>query len=109
MTSLEELLAADARERAARARVAAARALARLQEHGVAAKLVGSLARGDFMLHSDIDLLVTACPPELRYRLEGQVEEALGGWPFDVIYLDEVAPARRGKLLAEAVDASALS
>jgi predicted nucleotidyltransferase len=75
---------------------------------GVAARLVGSLARGDFLPHSDVDLLIVACPPGLRYGIEGLVEESLEGGPFDVIYLDEVPPERRARLLAEAVDASDL-
>ena len=108
MTPLDELLARDARAMAAEARVAARRALVELRDRGVSAKLVGSLARGDFMLHSDIDILVLSCPPGLRYAIEGMVEEAVEGRPFDVVYLDEVRPERRARLLAEAVDASDL-
>lgn len=108
MTRIEALLAADARALAGEARTAARRAVAALRERGVEAKVVGSLARGDFLRHSDIDLLVTACPPVLRYGIEGMVEEAVEGRPFDVVYLDEVAPERRARLLAEAVDASDL-
>jgi predicted nucleotidyltransferase len=105
VTPLEALLASDAREEAAAARSAARRAIERLRERGVAARLVGSLARGDPLPHSDIDLLVVSCPPGLRYGIEGIVEEALGGRPFDVLYLDEVPPERQARLLAEAVDA----
>lgn len=67
-----------------------------------------SLARGDFLPHSDVDLLVVACPPELHYRIESLIEEPLEGRPFDPLYLDEVAAARRAGLLAEAVDAADL-
>jgi predicted nucleotidyltransferase len=108
VTLLDELLTQDARAMAAEARVAAHRALDELRAKGVEAKLVGSLARGDFLLHSDIDILILRCPPGLRYALEGLVEEAVQGRTFDVLYLDEVRPERRARLLAEAVDASDL-
>jgi predicted nucleotidyltransferase len=109
MTSrLDALLRTDAEARARRARAAAADALRLLAEHGVDARLVGSLARGDFRLHSDVDLLVLRCPAAPRYRIEGWVEEALGGLPFDPLYLDEVAPERRAALESEAVRASDL-
>jgi predicted nucleotidyltransferase len=108
VTPIEALLADAAREKAVAARSAARRAIERLRERGVAARLVGSLARGDFLPHSDVDLLIVACPPGLRYGIEGLVEESLEGGPFDVIYLDEVPPERRARLLAEAVDASDL-
>jgi hypothetical protein len=49
-----------------------------------------------------------ACPPELHYRIESLIEEPLEGRPFDPLYLDEVAAARRAGLLAEAVDAADL-
>lgn len=69
---------------------------------------MGSLARGDFMLHSDVDILVVRCPEELRYRVEGLVEDCLEGLPFDVVYLDEVAPERRAALESESLRASDL-
>jgi hypothetical protein len=55
------------------------------------------------MLHSDIDILVVRCPNELRYRIEGVVEDCLGGFPFDVLYLDEVPSERRAALEREAL------
>lgn len=78
----------------------------RLGALGVAARIEGSLARGDFRLHSDVDFLILACPPELKYRLEAEVEDLMEGLPFDCIYLDEVRPDRRARLLEEAQDAS---
>jgi predicted nucleotidyltransferase len=108
MSRIEKLLAADTRAREARARVLAARALRRLAERGVEARVIGSLARGDFLLHSDVDLLVLRCPPELRYRIEGLVEDTLEGLPFDVVYLDEVAPERRAAIQSRSLNASDL-
>ena len=108
MSRIEKLLAADTRAREARARVLAARALRRLAERGVEARVIGSLARGDFLLHSDVDLLVLRCPAELRYGIEGLVEETLEGLPFDVVYLDELAPTRRAVLEREGLRTSDL-
>jgi predicted nucleotidyltransferase len=108
MSRLDDLLAADTKERAAKARRVARRALAALAARGVEARLVGSLARGDFMLHSDVDILVVRCPEELRYQIEGLVEDRMEGLPFDVVYLDEVAPERRAKLESEGLRASDL-
>jgi predicted nucleotidyltransferase len=108
MSRVEKLLAADTRAREARARVLAARALRRLAERGVEARVIGSLAQGDFLLHSDVDFLVLRCPDELRYGIEGLVEETLEGLPFDVVYLDEVAPERRAAIQSRSLDASDL-
>ena len=45
-------------------------------------------------MHSDIDFLVVQCPRDMKYALEGIVEDALGNIPFDVIYLDEISPRK---------------
>jgi predicted nucleotidyltransferase len=106
MPTLDEILAARTRARTAKARSAALRALRALGRLRVEARLIGSLARGDHRLHSDIDILIVRCPDELRYRIEGIVEDELEGLPFDVVYLDEVVPARRAALERESLHAS---
>ena len=75
------------REREIEAAKAATAALAQL---GVQAVVTGSLADGRFGAYSDIDLLVTSCPRDLKYAIEGVVEDAMAGFRFDVIYLEEV-------------------
>jgi predicted nucleotidyltransferase len=55
MSRIDKLIAADTSAREARARRLAARALLQLAERGVEARVIGSLARGDFLLHSDVD------------------------------------------------------
>lgn len=45
---------------------------------------------------------MTRCPPEWRYRIEGLVEDVMGGKPFDVIYLDELSPGRAGLMQRDA-------
>jgi len=104
--SFADLTARRTAERARLARERAALVVERLGALGVEASIVGSLARGDFRLHSDINFLILACPPELKYRLEAEVEDLMEGLPFDCIYLDEVRPDRRARLLEEAQDAS---
>ena len=109
--SLAEL---DAQRAACRRQEAVARArqaLEVLKERGVEAVVVGSLARGDFGLRSDVDFLVLALThPEGRYALEAEVEGIMAGMPVDVIFFDEVrSDYHREKLLGEAVHGSALA
>lgn len=90
-------------ERRAKAVACAERVAAVLAGHGVELRIVGSLARGDFGPHSDVDFLVIALPEDRRYRIESLVEDAMDGLPFSVLYRDE-APRLRGLALdAEAV------
>ena len=96
---------AEWRARAISGARAAIRALAR---QGVSARVTGSLATGRFRSGSDVDLLVTECPPALKYTIESLVEDCLGGMPFDVIYLDELPAPRRAQVLSIAVDANDL-
>jgi len=88
-----------ARERAAR--TAAAAVLRRLRERGVRAGVFGSLAAGRFDLHSDVDFLVLECPPQLRYRIETEVERGMHGIRFDVAYADEMREPWRSRALAQ--------
>lgn len=94
---------AEARRR--KAILGARAAIATLGEAGVSALVTGSLARGRFGRHSDVDLLVTACPRALKYAIESLVEDALEGLPFDVIYLDEIPQSRRARFTSGALDA----
>ena len=87
-TRIESLRAEQLRARQAAASQAAARALARLGDRGIEAALIGSLKKGGFGLHSDIDILITNCPKDLIYTVEGELEDIMNGLPFDVIYLD---------------------
>lgn len=96
----------SARERSARA--AAIEVLRRLRSRGVRAGVFGSLAAGRFGLHSDVDFIVTECPPALRYRIETDVEERMQGIPFDVAYADEMREPWRSRALAALRDESAL-
>jgi predicted nucleotidyltransferase len=95
-------------ERRTRAVTAAKRALLALEQHGVQALVTGSLAAGDFGPDSDVDLLVTQCPRQLKYAIEGIVEDCMAGVPFDVIYLDEIPAWRMNRFTKRTVDARSL-
>lgn len=73
---------------------AAKRAISQLEQKAIKVLVTGSLADNTFGLHSDIDFLIVEYPREMKYALEGMVEDAVGNIPFDVIYLDEVAPRK---------------
>ena len=81
-------------DRRARALAGARAAIGVLRQRGVTAEIVGSLADERFDQTSDVDLLVTDCPRWLKYAIESLVEDCLPGFSFDVLYLDELPPAR---------------
>ena len=70
-----------------------------LEAKGVRALIFGSLAKGTFGRWSDVDIMVTRCPDDLRYAIEGIVEDHLLDIPFDVVYVDEVATWRLPRML----------
>jgi len=76
--------------------------VAELDRRGVQTLITGSLARGDFNAHSDVDFLVLECPRGWKYRIEGAVEDLMGGINFDLIYLDELSPGRAGLMRRDA-------
>jgi predicted nucleotidyltransferase len=78
------------------------KAVAVMEARDLTVRVTGSLARGDDGPASDVDFLVTRCPPQWRYRIEGLVEDVMGGKPFDVIYLDELSSGRAGLMQRDA-------
>ena len=84
------------------------RVAAQLEAKGVKLKVIGSLAKGGFDHHSDVDLLVMECPRELKYAIEAGVEDILLDIPFDVVYFDEIPSHRIARFLEGAVDAGDL-
>lgn len=69
----------------AKATAGAKRAAAELEARGLEVIVTGSLARGYFGIDSHVDFVVIGCPRHLKYAIEGIVEDALGGIPFDLI------------------------
>ena len=106
--SLDALRESRRRARERTARAAAIEVLQCLRGRGVRAGVFGSLATGRFGLHSDVDFIVTGCPPALRYRIEADIEDRMQGIPFDVAYVDEMREPWRSRALAELRNASDL-
>jgi len=88
-----------------RAVVLARSATDALAKLGVTVLVTGSLARGRFAPHSDIDFLITSCPRHRKYTIEGVIEDVLEGIPFDVVYLDEIPAWKVAHFTSGAVDA----
>lgn len=91
-------------ERRARAVAGARAAIEALEAKGVRALVFGSLARGEFGRWSDVDIMVTRCPRDLKYALEATVEDHLRDIPFDVVYVDEVRTPRLARMLRDVRD-----
>ena len=93
-TKLEALLQRRARERETLARLAALRALDQLDASGIKAVITGSLARGPFLPHSDVDFLVYA-PGHgpSRDQAERLVASEMGpvGLSFDIVFTSELS------------------
>ena len=80
----------------------AATALRRLKNAGVAAAVVGSLARGAFRPGSDVDFLIEARGGLNESRITDLVASAMQGFPFDVVFAERVDPSLLRLLRAEA-------
>jgi len=104
-TRLDTLLAERAAVRERTARHAALGALARLAAAGVEAGIVGSLARGQFLGHSDIDILILDAAGLDDGAIIGLIEPEMRGLPFDVVFLERVREPERSWLLEELVRA----
>lgn len=81
-------------ERAARrlqvAKPRAQAAVRKLLEHGVKARIVGSLARGVFRQYSDVDLLIENRGKLDEATIEEVVREQMRDFPFDLLYADRL-------------------
>jgi predicted nucleotidyltransferase len=100
----EEQRRADA-EAARRAREVAER-LARMlhAKYGVARViLVGSLARGEFRVGSDIDLVAEGIPDADFFRAGADLEAAAGGLHVDLVPLESANAAFRADLAREGI------
>jgi len=96
----------DAAHRA-KGTVLARSALAALRAAGLPAWLIGSLARGDFLQHSDIDILIDA-PPSRRSEALGLCLGALRDFPSSIVFKDDVPLHVLPHMLREASDESSL-
>ncbi len=76
--------------------------LADAKERGVSVTVVGSFARNDFRLHSDIDLLVHGkLTPARRAMVERMVANRMrgNGIPYDLVFEADMTPEDLRRLL----------
>ena len=107
-TRIDRLLRERAEVRRREAARLALSALEALERSGIEAVVVGSLARGRFLGHSDVDLFV-----ENRYGVAPEavvaiVERAMGDFPFDVLFGDRVPEDDRPFILERTLRAADL-
>jgi predicted nucleotidyltransferase len=97
---MSRMAALTAKRRDMRRDIASAAVSRLLQEaaaQGVDITLVGSLARGDFRSHSDVDLLIRGpMDPARRLLVERLVADAMRGSdiPYDVIFEADLTEKR---------------
>ena len=92
---LDALIARRTAERRLLAELAASQAVTELRARGIDIRIFGSLARGDFMAHSDVDFIVhTPVTGTVRTAVETVVASAMKdtALPYDVFYLSDLAP-----------------
>jgi hypothetical protein len=62
----------------------AVKALRDLEDLRIRAWIVGSLAKGSFSPHSDVDFVVD-CPVDCEYQGFRTIEQAMGAFPFHMV------------------------
>ena len=99
MSDFESYIAGwrDRRERERRARVLVDRYGARR------VVLVGSLARGDFGLGSDIDLAAEGLPAESFFAAGAELEALAGGIGVDLVPIESATAAFRARVAEEGI------
>jgi predicted nucleotidyltransferase len=99
---MDALIAKRRDARHALARSAVSRILEDAAARGIEITLIGSLARDDFRVHSDVDLLVRG-PMERGKRVivERLVADAMRGQdiPYDLLYEDDLTEDRVQEML----------
>lgn len=102
MNRMDSLTAKRRETRRELASAAVARILHAGENEGIDITLVGSLARGDFRSHSDVDLLVRG-PMNRKQRVmaERLVADAMRGSdiPYDLIFEDDLTEDRLQEFL----------
>jgi hypothetical protein len=96
-----------ANERRSLATRLALTALRDLEERGIRAWIVGSLAKGSLSPHSDVDFVVD-CPVEDEYQAFRTIEKAMGAFPFHLIPRSRVKADALPLLMEGALDAAGL-
>ena len=107
MVGIADILRArDAKRQMEAAEVARA-ALRALGNASIPAWLIGSLARGDFLQHSDIDILIDV-PPERRSVALRICLGALRGFPSSIVFKGDLPPHALSCFMQEAANEPSL-
>jgi len=109
MTSsrIEALVEERKGRRLAEASARALAALTALEDAGLSAWVVGSLARRTFSVHSDVDFLVE-CDPDAESAAFRILASEMRDFPFHFIAARELDEAKRAAMMREGVDASGI-
>lgn len=102
MSRIERLMASRVAERRVEATGRAEAACSRLRALGVDVVVTGSLADGSFAVHSDVDLLVLDEAGISAGRILREVEDAMDGFPFDLVWLAHLRPEVAATMLEKA-------
>jgi predicted nucleotidyltransferase len=104
---IESVMEARTQQRKSAAVERTLAALCALERSGMRAWVVGSLAKGGFGLHSDVDLLVE-CDTDSEARLFKIVEAEMRDFPFHLIPTCTLDEDKLSYFMGEAVDASGI-
>jgi predicted nucleotidyltransferase len=104
---IERLMQERRVERLAVASRRAFAALARLEQGGLSAWIVGSLARGTFAIHSDVDFLVD-CGPETEDVAFRLIEKEMRDFPFHFFPGSDLDESKKAIMMKEAIGASSI-
>jgi predicted nucleotidyltransferase len=107
VSRIESLIKEPKDERLALASTRALAALASLEKAGLSAWIVGSLARGTFSVHSDVDFLVD-CSPEAESAAFRILESEMRDFPFHFIPSSDLDEMKKTMMMKEAVGASSI-
>lgn len=108
---IERLMAKRAAERRVRALHCALTAMPALNEQGIKAYVIGSLATGQFMSHSDVDYLVIGqIAPMERRLVEATIARTMAGSNvgYDVVYEEDIKDDLLEEFRCARADASRL-
>ena len=106
MNRMDALTAKRRAAREVQASAAAEQIVKVAADRGIAVEVIGSLARGDFRAHSDVDLLVRApIDPHRRHAVERLVADAMrpSGIAYDLIFEDDLEQDRLQEFLRDVV------
>ena len=106
MNRMDALTAKRRETRHERASAAVARILRAAERDGIDITVIGSLAKGDFRSHSDVDLLVRGpIDPKRRRLVERLVADGMrsSAIPYDLIFEDDLTEDRLQDLLHDIV------